>query len=76
MFIKGVIIAARWNQEGKVTVVAISGRDEIEYRVERRGKGWELMRHISEEVSVDGEVRGRDGKRSIRIWDYDLLSEQ
>ncbi len=70
--IQGVVIPVEWDGRGKVLAVAISARDESEYRVEKSGKGLNLMRLIHREVKVTGEVKEESGKKTIRVEAYRL----
>lgn len=65
--IRGVVIPVEWDAKGKVLAVAISARDESEYRVEKRGEGANLMRLIHREVKVTGEVTEQSGRKTIRV---------
>jgi hypothetical protein len=70
--IRGVVIPVEWDVRGKVLAVAISARDESEYRVEKYGEGVNLMRLIHREVKVTGEVTEESGKKTIRVEAYRL----
>ena len=70
---KGIIIPMDWDEQGNVVQIAISSHDEMEYVVERRGKGDELLAFIRKEVEVGGDVKEIDDKRFIRIKRYRVL---
>ena len=50
--IRGVVIPINWDDQGNVVQIAISSHDEVEYMVEKRGKGDELLAFIRKEVEV------------------------
>ena len=68
--IRGVVIPTAWDDQGKVTGVAISSHDENEYQVDPKGKGCELLLHIRKEVDAAGVVREEEGKKIVRIRKY------
>ncbi len=65
--IKGLIVAADWDEEGKVVAAAISTHEEEEYLIEKNCKGEELLHLLQEEVEVRGVVRGGEGKKRIVV---------
>jgi hypothetical protein len=71
--IKGVVIPMEWDDQGNVVQIAISSHDEMEYIVEREGKGSELLALIRKVVEVGGEVKKKDDKRFIKVKRYQLL---
>jgi hypothetical protein len=71
--IRGVIIPMDWDDQGNVVQIAISSHDEMEYMVEREGKGVELLAFIRKEVEVAGEVKERDDQRVVKVSRYQLL---
>ena len=70
--ITGVIIPADWDQDGRITGVAISTHDEDEYLVQGRAKGTELVRLLRKEVEVTGWAELDQGKKTITVKDYRL----
>ena len=68
--IRGVVIPTAWDDQGKVTRIAISSHDENEYQVDPEGKGPDLLLHIRKEVDATGVVREEEGKKIVRIRKY------
>jgi hypothetical protein len=54
--LRGIAIAAAWENGGAVTAVDIAGYDEQRYRVVDDGTGKRLRRFIKERLIVEGEV--------------------
>ena len=65
--IKGLIVPADWDEEGKVVAAAISTQEEEEYLIEKNCKGEELLHLLQEEVEVRGVVRAGEGKKTIVV---------
>lgn len=71
--IRGVVIPMDWDDQGNVVQIAISSHDEMEYMVEKKGKGDELLAFIRKEVEVGGEIKEKDDRRIIRIKRYRVM---
>lgn len=75
--IAGIIIPAKWDDNGKVTGVTIQTNDEKVYLVEQTKTGEELLRLIRQKVEVTGKIRERlDGSTLIRVHEYKTIDEQ
>ena len=69
--IRGVIIAVDWDDNGRVTAVAVSAHDEEEYVIER---GEELLGFIREEVEITGvPIRTENQCTFIKVKKFKLL---
>lgn len=68
--IRGVVIPMDWDDQGNVVRIAISSHDEMEYLVEKDGKGRELLAFIQKEVEVSGRISEEDEKKLIRVQKY------
>lgn len=68
--IKGLIVPTEWDRKGNVTGIALSGRDEIEYLIDKDRVGKRLLALIREEVEVRGLVREENNRKSIAIKTY------
>ena len=53
---KGVVVPAAWDDQGKVTAVALSTFDEQEYMVEGGFAGSDLLGLIRREVEILGRL--------------------
>jgi len=74
--IEGIIIPARWNDNGKVTGVSIQANDESVYLVECNKTGEELLGLIHKKVEATGKIREcLDGRVHIRIRSYKTIEE-
>jgi hypothetical protein len=75
--IAGIIIPAKWDDNGKVTCVTIQTNDEKVYLVEQTKTGEELLRLIRQKVEVTGKIRERlDGSTLISVYTYKKIEEQ
>ena len=74
--IKGLIVAADWDEEGKVVAAAISTHEEEEYLIEKNCKGEELLHLLQEEVEVRGVVRGGESKKTILVEECIVSKDQ
>ena len=68
--IRGVVIPMDWDEHGNVVSIAISSHDEMEYLVDKGGKGHELLAFVRKEVEVGGEIREEDHRKVIRVKKY------
>ena len=66
--ISGIVVPARWDEDGNVTGTAIHTFDENEYTIEYDRSGDLFKSLIHQAVIVSGKVRQRlDGKKLIRV---------
>lgn len=74
--IKGVVVPHSWDSEGNILEIAISGSDEVDYRVKKEGKGLELEGLLHRSVEVSGKVTQgtREGEWEILV--VELLNGQ
>ena len=54
--IRGLVIPAAWDADGKVTAVAISAFDDTEYQVKAGPLANELIGHLRGEIEAVGRV--------------------
>lgn len=74
--IEGIIIPAKWDNNGKVTGVTIQTNDEKVYFVEHTRTGEELLGLIHQKVEAKGKIRERlDGNTLIIIQSYRKVEE-
>jgi hypothetical protein len=75
--IEGIIIPAKWDDNGKVTGVTIQSNDEKVYLVEHTRAGEELLGFIHEKVEAKGKIRERlDGRTLITVQSYRKVEEE
>lgn len=73
--LQGLIVPVAWDEEGNPTSVAVSTFDEKEYIVQKDIKGNQLIGLLREQVEVKGEVRIRDGVKTIKVKQYVLIKK-
>ena len=65
--IRGLIIPAEWDDEGNVKGIAISTRQEEEYRIDMSHKGKELMAYLQREAEVRGFLREEENRIFLEV---------
>ncbi|MBN1833749.1 MAG: hypothetical protein JW896_16725 [Deltaproteobacteria bacterium] len=73
--IQGLIVPVSWDEEGNPLSVAVSTFDEKEYIVQKDIKGNQLFGLLREQVEVRGEVRIRDGVKTIKVKKFVLIKK-
>ncbi len=68
---KGIIVPVDWNEDGVAVTFAVSTFDEDEYVLESRLSKEEMAVLIREEVEISGELRIKDGKKTIIVSGID-----
>ena len=67
----GIIIPAKWDENGNVIGVTIHTNDESVYIVEHTKKGEELLNYVNQKVEARGKIRERmDGSALISVGSY------
>ena len=75
--IEGIIIPAKWDDNGKVTGVTIQTNDEKVYLVEHTRAGEQLLSFIHKKVEAKGKIRERlDGSTLITVHSYRKVEEE
>ena len=75
--ITGLILPAKWDDNGKVIGVTIQSNDEKVYLVEHTKAGEELLDLIHKKVEATGKIRERlDGRILINVQRYKVVNEQ
>lgn len=71
--IRGLVIPARWDDDGNIMAVAISGFDDVEYLVAPGQKVDSLLKVLRKTVSVIARrVETRGVERIIEVTDFSL----
>jgi hypothetical protein len=65
--IKGILIPAAWDQDGKIVSLAIATNDEQEYLIDACQRITKLVSLLRNEVVVTGIVRQTEKNKIIRI---------
>ena len=77
LIVEGIIIPAKWNDDGKVIGVTIQSNDENVYLVEHTRTGQELLDLIHEKVEAKGKMKERlDGNTLIAVQSYRKVEEE
>lgn len=72
--VRGIVIAADWDEAGNVVAIAVSAPGEKQYIVKQDSIGKELKRFMRQEVEVIGVVgKGRKGWNNITVKAYELI---
>ena len=75
--IEGLIIPAKWDDDGKVTAVTIQTDDEKIYLVEHTRAGEELLGLIHKKVAAKSKIKERlDGSTLIIVHSYREVEEE
>lgn len=74
--IRGIILAAGWGKNGRISAVDIAGYDERTYRVLNDAMGKQLLDHVRQQVVAHGRVTRRQNRscicvRHFQIEDFD-----
>jgi uncharacterized protein YjhX (UPF0386 family) len=73
--IKGIVIPAAWDQNGKIISLAIATDDEQEYIIETRQIFTKLKSLLREEVVVTGTIRQTEKNKIIEVKSYSRRQE-
>ncbi|MGD8209273.1 MAG: hypothetical protein PVH37_17565 [Desulfobacterales bacterium] len=68
--LRGIVVPAAWDQNGKIISVAIATDDENEYLVETQQTAARLMSLLRQEVEVTGTIIQTKKNDIIRITSY------
>ena len=68
--IKGIVIPAAWDQNGKIISLAIATNDEQEYLIDTRQTVTKLISLLRQEVVVTGSIRKTKKNKIIRVKSY------
>lgn len=68
--LKGIVIPAAWDQNGKIISLAIATNDEQEYLIDTRQTVTKLISLLRQEVVVTGSIRKTEKNKIIRIKSY------
>ena len=68
--IKGIVIPAAWDQNGKIISLAIATNDEQEYLIDTRQTVTKLISLLRQEVVVTGSIRKTEKNKIIRVKSY------
>lgn len=73
--VRGIVIPAKWDNNGNVVGVSIHTFDEREYIVKPYKLGKELLQFVNQTVSVIGTVSERlDGKLIIEVSHFEVIN--
>ena len=70
--LRGILVPVDWDDEGNVTAVAVSTRDEREYLIDRDAIGKGLQSHIREEIELSGILKDGPAGRTVTVKEFRL----
>ena len=74
--VTGIIMSNNWDENGRVTEIAIYTNTEDVYPVEQNSLAHELIKFMHLKVEIKGKIRKHpDGKKSIAVQNYVVLEE-
>ena len=74
--LRGLILPAKWDKDGRVLRIAINTQDENEYIIDYSGRGKELLTHIREMIEIEGKVLQRiGGALYVKVNNYSLIKQ-
>lgn len=65
--IKGIVIPAAWDQNGKIISLAIATDDEQEYLIDTRQTVTKLISLLRQEVVITGTIRQTEKNKIIEV---------
>ena len=76
-FITGIILPAKWNEQGKAARISIHTDDKKEYQVNFSAAGKELLNHTYKKVEIEGKPKEQlSGGLTIDVKKYKIIEEQ
>jgi hypothetical protein len=74
--VTGIIMPHNWDDNGRVTQIAVYTNKEEVYLVEPNQKEKELLTCINKRIAVKGQIlRGDAGKLTVVVKNYSVLAE-
>ena len=70
ILIRGLVIPAEWDKDGKVVAVSIATFNEAKYFVSDNPAGKELLNFLENEVAVVGTLKSAGAKVYLTISDF------
>lgn len=70
--IRGIVLAAGWGKNGRISAVDIAGYDEKRYRVVNDAMGKKLLDHVRQQVVAHGRVTMRENRLSISMSHFQI----
>lgn len=65
--LKGIVIAAGWEQNGEVSAVDIAGYDETRYRIANDPMGCKLFQFIRKAVVISGKMDMDNRQNTVHV---------
>jgi len=70
--LKGLIVPSQWDNNGKITGIAVSCFDEEEYQILMDEIGRGLMGFLHKQVEIFGQCTGRNRTKTIRVKGFSI----
>jgi hypothetical protein len=75
--ITGIILPAKWNDQGKASRISIHTDNKKEYQVNFSGAGKELLNYTYKKVEIEGKPKEQlSGSLTIDVKKYKIIEEQ
>jgi hypothetical protein len=75
--ITGIILPAKWNDQGKASRISIHTDNKKEYQVNFSGAGKELLNYTYKTVEIEGKPKEQlSGSLTIDVKKYKIIEEQ
>lgn len=75
--LRGIILPAMWDKDGKVQRISLNTQNEHEYMIDYSGRGKELLNHLQETIEIEGKVLQRVGGASyVKVNSFNIICEQ
>jgi len=75
--ITGIILPAKWNEQGKAARISIHTDNKKEYQVNFSGAGRELLNYTYKKVEIEGKPKEQlSGGLTIDVKKYKIIEEQ
>lgn len=74
--ITGIILPAKWNEQGKAARISIHTDNKKEYQVNFSGAGKELLNYTYKKVEIEGKPKEQlSGGLTIDVKRYKIIEE-
>ncbi len=66
--VKGIVIPIDWDENGQILSLAIATFKEEEFLINNDHRGRDLFHFMQKPVEVTGEIKEREGRKILRVW--------
>ena len=72
--VRGIIIPAAWDEDGRITALGLSSKDEKHYLLENDSNQEKLYDCLQKEVEICGVLKGEGEKRTLILKGFRPIS--